>query len=47
MPKDITTKHIYVGIIPFVILQLIMVVMTFIWLELVLWLPRKIYGSVG
>lgn len=47
VPKDITTKHIYVGVIPFVILQLIMVVMTFIWPELVLWLPRKIYGSVG
>ncbi len=47
VPKDITTKHIYIGIIPFVILQLIMVAVVFIWPELVLWLPRKVYGSVG
>ncbi len=47
VPKDITTVHIYIGIIPFVILQLIMVAVTFIWPELVLWLPRKMYGSVG
>jgi tripartite ATP-independent transporter DctM subunit len=47
VPKEITTKHIYVGIIPFVILQLLAVTATFIWPELVLWLPRKMYGSVG
>jgi tripartite ATP-independent transporter DctM subunit len=47
VPKDITTMHIYRGIIPFVILQLIMVAVVFIWPELVLWLPRKVYGSVG
>ena len=38
---------IYVGIIPFVILQLLAVAAVFIWPELVLWLPRKMYGSVG
>ena len=47
VPKDITTMHIYRGVIPFVILQLIMVAVVFIWPELVLWLPRKVYGSVG
>jgi tripartite ATP-independent transporter DctM subunit len=47
VPKDITTVHIYRGVIPFVILQLIMVAVAFIWPELVLWLPRKVYGSVG
>ena len=47
VPKEITTRHIYIGIIPFVILQLLAVAATFIWPELVLWLPRKMYGSVG
>ena len=47
VPKDITTRHIYIGIIPFVILQLLAVAIVFIWPELVLWLPRKVYGSVG
>jgi tripartite ATP-independent transporter DctM subunit len=47
VPKEITTRHIYVGIIPFVILQLLAVVATFIWPDLVLWLPKKVYGSVG
>jgi hypothetical protein len=30
-----------------VIVQLVAVAVTFIWPEIVLWLPRKIYGSVG
>jgi tripartite ATP-independent transporter DctM subunit len=47
VPKEITTRHIYYGIIPFVIIQLLAVAVTYIWPELVLWLPRKIYGSVG
>ncbi len=47
LPKEITTRHLYIGIIPFVILQLLAVAATFIWPELVLWLPRKMYGSVG
>src|SRR5690606_3359746 len=33
VPKDITTVHIYRGVIPFVILQLIMVAVAFIWPE--------------
>ena len=41
VPKEITTRHIYVGIIPFVILQVLAVAVTFIWPELVLWLPRQ------
>jgi len=47
VPKEITTRHIYIGIIPFVVLQLLAVAATFIWPELVLWLPKKMYGSVG
>jgi tripartite ATP-independent transporter DctM subunit len=47
VPKGITTRHIYYGIIPFVMIQLLAVAVTYIWPELVLWLPRKMYGSVG
>jgi len=47
VPKEITTRHIYIGIIPFVILQVLAVAVTFIWPEIVLWLPQKMYGSVG
>ena len=47
VPKGVTTRDIYIGIIPFVIIQLIAVVICFIWPDLVLWLPKKMYGSVG
>jgi tripartite ATP-independent transporter DctM subunit len=47
VPKEITTRHIYIGIIPFVIVQLLAVVACFIWPDLVLWLPAKMYGSSG
>jgi tripartite ATP-independent transporter DctM subunit len=47
VPKEVTTRHIYVGIIPFVIIQLLAVVACFIWPDLVLWLPKRMYGSVG
>ena len=47
VPPGVTTKHIYYGIIPFVIIQLVAVAIVFFWPELVLWLPRKVYGSVG
>jgi TRAP-type mannitol/chloroaromatic compound transport system permease large subunit len=44
-PPSITTAHIYRGIIPFVILQLVCVGAAFIWEDLVLWLPTVIYGN--
>jgi tripartite ATP-independent transporter DctM subunit len=47
VPKEITTAHIYRGIIPFVLLQLFALAMSFMFPQLVLWLPRFMYGSVG
>jgi len=47
VPKEITTRHIYVGIIPFVAIQLLAVVACFLWPDLILWLPKKMYGLVG
>ena len=40
-PAGITLRHIYRGIIPFVILQLIALAAIIIWPEIVLWLPAK------
>ena len=40
-PEGITLRHIYKGIIPFVILQLIALTAIIIWPEIVLWLPGK------
>jgi tripartite ATP-independent transporter DctM subunit len=44
-PKEITTQHIYRGIIPFVIIQLFAVALTFQFPQLVTWLPQLMYGS--
>lgn len=40
VPPSVTMQHIYRGIIPFVVLQLLAVVVCIIWPEIVLWLPR-------
>lgn len=44
-PPSITTAHIYRGIIPFVLLQVAAVAACFYWQELILWLPRQVYGG--
>lgn len=41
-PPSIKASHIYVGVIPFVVLQMIAVVLVFIYPEIALWLPRAI-----
>ena len=43
-PKDTELIHIYKGIIPFVILQLIGLLIVIIWPQLVIWLPAVAYG---
>lgn len=40
VPPSVTMMHIYRGIIPFVMLQLLAVAVCMIWPETVLWLPR-------
>ena len=44
-PKGITIKNIYRGIIPFVILQLIAVIIIFNNPKIVTWLPVIAYGK--
>jgi len=42
-PSDVTMIDIYRGVVPFIILQLIALVLVFIFPELVTWLPSKVF----
>lgn len=42
--KSIKTIKIYKGVIPFIIMQIMLLLALAIWPELVTWLPTKIYG---
>lgn len=42
--KAIKTASIYRGVVPFIIMQLVLLIALAIWPELVTWLPEKIYG---
>jgi len=44
-PPEITTRHIYVGIIPFVLIQLFALVVLWFVPGLATWLPRMLYGG--
>ncbi len=43
-PPGITTMHIYRGIVPFIIIQLVCVLIVVFWPEAVTWLPRYMSG---
>lgn len=43
-PPEIEMTHIYKGIIPFVILQILAMMITIIWPKIVTWLPAVVYG---
>ena len=45
VPKEVTIMDIYVGVIPFVLLQLMMVAMCFMIPGLITWLPQQMYGG--
>jgi tripartite ATP-independent transporter DctM subunit len=44
-PPEVTTRHIYLGIIPYVMIQLAMLVALWFLPALATWLPHKLYGS--
>ena len=46
-PKELPTKALYQGVIPFILIQLSMLVVLAIWPELVTWLPSIIYPENG
>ena len=39
--------QIYKGVIPFVLLQLLMLAILWVFPDLTLWLPRLVYGTVA
>lgn len=41
-PPQISTRHIYMGVIPFIGLQAVALVMVFTWPQFALWLPKTI-----
>lgn len=41
-PPEITTEHIYVGVLPFVALQILTLAVVFVFPQTALWLPRAI-----
>jgi tripartite ATP-independent transporter DctM subunit len=44
-PPEVTTRHIYLGIIPFVVIQLAMLAALWFVPALATWLPHRLYGS--
>jgi TRAP-type mannitol/chloroaromatic compound transport system permease large subunit len=44
-PPEVTTRHMYLGIIPFVVIQLAMLVALWFLPGLATWLPHRLYGS--
>jgi tripartite ATP-independent transporter DctM subunit len=45
VPKGVTIRDIYIGVIPFVALQMMMVAICFEWPQVILWLPEQMYGA--
>lgn len=45
-PDSVSTMQIYKGVIPFIFLQLFMLIILWYWPELATWLPEVIYGDM-
>jgi tripartite ATP-independent transporter DctM subunit len=45
VPKGVTIQDIYIGVIPFVLMQLLMVILCLAFPQIVLWLPQQMYGG--
>jgi len=41
-PPEVTTRHMYVGVLPFVAMQMLAVLLVFLFPQLALWLPKAI-----
>lgn len=41
-PPEVTTRHMYAGVVPFVAMQLLAVVLVFLFPQIALWLPKAI-----
>lgn len=47
VPKGVTIKDIYVGVLPFVLLQIAMVAACIMFPQIITWLPKQMYGTPG
>ncbi|QEA14234.1 TRAP transporter large permease [Comamonas flocculans] len=47
VPAGVTIRDIYIGIIPFVLLQMAMVALCLLFPQIILWLPQQMYGAPG
>ncbi|WP_199610964.1 TRAP transporter large permease [Flocculibacter collagenilyticus] len=43
-PKEVMTKDIYKGVMPFIAIQILLLIIMSIWPKVVTWLPNVIYG---
>src|SRR5688500_6129479 len=43
-PPEITIRHMYRGVVPFIVLQLVALALTMVFPQLVTWLPSKLLG---
>ena len=43
-PKEVSTMHIYKGVMPFIIIQVITLSLLALWPQLATWLPKAVYG---
>ena len=43
-PSSVATTEIYAGVVPFIVLQLLLLIMLLVWPTLATWLPQMIYG---
>ncbi len=46
-PPSVSTMQIYAGVIPFVGLQVLMLMILWVFPQMTLWLPRLVYGTVA
>jgi TRAP-type mannitol/chloroaromatic compound transport system permease large subunit len=44
-PEEVATTQIYKGVVPFILIQLLMLGVLAMWPSLATWLPAQIYGQ--
>jgi TRAP-type mannitol/chloroaromatic compound transport system permease large subunit len=44
-PPELKTQSIYKGVLPFIVIQLFVLLMLSLWPELATWLPEKVYAD--
>lgn len=44
-PASVATSTIYKGVVPFILIQVLMLVIAYIWPQIITWLPEQVYGQ--